>query len=174
MIRPKEKCDPDIYKLVSGQESTSHRVTNAFHRGFNKLTRNGATGDLVFKNKTLTWCRLDLPYPKAAGPGGIFRIIGYVLPVDETHCTVFFWRLRKIEGLARQSWRFLYRALLEERHWTVLEQDREMLSAMPDDARRREMLYQHDVGVSRVRLVLKQMARDQIEAEDRAAMQAAG
>ena len=121
-----------------------------------------------------TWCRLDLPYPAAAGPGGIFRIIGYVLPVDETHSTVFFWRLRKCDGVARDSWRFLYRALLEERHWNVLEQDREMLSAMPDDARKREMLYQHDVGVSRVRLVLKQMARDQLEAEDAAGARAAG
>lgn len=121
-----------------------------------------------------TYCRLDLPYPAAAGPGGIFRIIGYTLPVDEENCTVFFWRLRKCDGLERQSWRFLYRALLEERHWNVLEQDREMLSAMPDDARKREMLYQHDVGVSRVRLVLKQQARAQLEAEDRALSRAAG
>ena len=121
-----------------------------------------------------TYCRLDLPYPKAAGPGGVFRIIGYTLPVDAQHCVVFFWRLRKCDGLERASWRFLYRALLEERHWTVLEQDREMLSAMPDDARRREMLYQHDVGVSRTRLTLKQMARTQIEAEDAAASRAAG
>jgi phenylpropionate dioxygenase-like ring-hydroxylating dioxygenase large terminal subunit len=120
-----------------------------------------------------TYCRLDLPYPKAAGPGGMFRIIGYVLPVDENNCTVFFWRLRKCSGLERQSWRFLYRALLEERHWNVLEQDREMLSAMPDDARRREMLYQHDVGVSRIRLVLKQMARDQLMAEESSAMRSA-
>ncbi|MGE3712574.1 MAG: aromatic ring-hydroxylating dioxygenase subunit alpha, partial [Hyphomicrobiaceae bacterium] len=120
-----------------------------------------------------TYCRLDLPYPAAAGPGGMFRIIGYVLPVDEHNCTVFFWRLRKCSGLARDSWRFLYRALFEERHWNVLEQDREMLSAMPDDARKREMLYQHDVGVSRIRLVLKQMARDQLAAEDAAAMRSA-
>lgn len=121
-----------------------------------------------------TYCRLDLPYPAAAGPGGVFRIIGYVLPVDESNCTVFFWRLRKCDGLARASWRFLYRALLEERHWNVLEQDREMLSAMPDDARKREMLYQHDVGVSRIRLVLKQMARDQLMAEDAAQAKATG
>ena len=35
------------------------------------------------------------------------------------------------------------------------------------------MLYQHDVGVSRVRLVLKQMARDQLQAEDAAGMREA-
>ena len=43
--------------------------------------------------------------------------------------------------------------LLEPRHWNVLEQDREMLSAMPDDARMREMLYQHDVGVGALRQI---------------------
>lgn len=128
--------------------------------------------EMVFGSAT--YCRLDLPYPKAAGPGGVFRIIGYLLPIDEHKCQVFFWRLRKCSGLARESWRFLYRALLEERHWNVLEQDREMLTAMPDDARKREMLYQHDLGVSRIRLVLKQAARAQLEAEDAAVARAAG
>ena len=113
-----------------------------------------------------TYCRLDIPYPAAAGPGGPMRIIGYVTPVTERSCRVYFWRMRKVQGLAREAWRFMYRAALEPRHWQVLEQDREMLSAMPDDARRREMLYQHDVGVSRVRQSLKNSARAQLEAED--------
>ena len=55
----------------------------------------------------------------------------------------------------------------------LLEQLREMLENMPDDARKREMLYQHDVGVSRIRTMLKQAARTQLEAED-AHQQAAG
>ena len=113
-----------------------------------------------------TYCRLDIPYPKAAGPGGPMRIIGYVTPVTDTSCRVYFWRMRQVQGLEREAWRFMYRSVLEPRHWAVLEQDREMLSNMPDDARKREMLYQHDVGVSRVRVVLKQAARAQLEAED--------
>ena len=121
-----------------------------------------------------TYCRLDIPYPKAAGPGGPMRIIGYVTPVDDKTCRVYFWRMRQVQGLAREAWRFMYRAALEPRHWAVLEQDREMLSAMPDDARMREMLYQHDVGVSRVRVVMKQVARAQIEAEDALLHRAAG
>ena len=68
----------------------------------------------------------------------------------------------------------MYRALLEPRHWKVLEQDREMLSAMPDDARMREMLYQHDVGVGALRQTRTRMARTQIEAEDAAAQRSAG
>ncbi|MEM9049547.1 MAG: Rieske 2Fe-2S domain-containing protein [Pseudomonadota bacterium] len=111
------------------------------------------------------FCFLEIPYPQAAGPGGVFRIVGFVTPMDERSCKVFFWRMRQVTGLARSAWRFLYRAALEERHWNVLEQDRVMLEGMPDDARRREMLYQHDLGVSRIRRVLINEARRQIEFE---------
>lgn len=110
--------------------------------------------------------RLDIPYPPAAGPGGPFRIIGYVTPVDATTCLVFFWRLRRVSGLAREAWRFLYRTTLELHHWRVLEQDREILEALADDARDHELLYQHDIGVIRLRRILAQRARVEIEAED--------
>lgn len=123
---------------------------------------------------TATYCRLDIPYPKAAGPGGPMRIIGFVTPIDETSCYVYFWRTRKVTGLAREAWSFLYRSTLEPRHWNVLEQDREMLIAMPDDARKREMLYQHDIGLARVRQHLARTARAQVEAEDAARAKAAG
>jgi len=120
------------------------------------------------------YCRLDIPYPAAAGPGGPFRIIGFTTPVDEGHCLVFFWRLRKATGLSREVWRFLYRTTLEARHWHVLEQDREMLESMPHDARKREMLYQHDVGVARIRQALVNRAKAQLAAHDAANARSAG
>jgi phenylpropionate dioxygenase-like ring-hydroxylating dioxygenase large terminal subunit len=120
------------------------------------------------------YCRLDIPYPDAAGPGGPFRIIGFTTPVDEGNCLVFFWRMRKASGLAREVWRFLYRATLEARHWHVLEQDREMLVHMPPDARKREMLYQHDVGVARIRQALVNKAKAQLAAQDAATARSAG
>ena len=120
------------------------------------------------------FCRLDIPYPAAAGPGGPFRIIGFTTPVDEGNCLVFFWRLRRASGLAREAWRFMYRATLEARHWHVLEQDREMLTNMPADARKREMLYQHDVGVARIRQALMRKAKTQLDAQDAAAARSAG
>jgi phenylpropionate dioxygenase-like ring-hydroxylating dioxygenase large terminal subunit len=120
------------------------------------------------------YCRLDIPYPAAAGPGGPFRIIGFTTPVDEDNCLVFFWRMRRASGLAREVWRFLYRATLEARHWHVLEQDREMLVNMPPDARKREMLYQHDLGVARIRQSLVNKAKAQIAAQDAAATRSAG
>ena len=55
----------------------------------------------------------------------------------------------------------------------MLEQDRVMLSAMPDDARMREMLYQHDIGVGALRQTLTRCARSQVEAEDAAAARSA-
>jgi hypothetical protein len=45
---------------------------------------------------------------------------------------------------------------------------------MPPDARKREMLYQHDIGVARMRQILVKKARAQIEFEEAAAGRAAG
>jgi phenylpropionate dioxygenase-like ring-hydroxylating dioxygenase large terminal subunit len=118
------------------------------------------------------YCFLDIPYPAAAGPGGHMRILGYVTPTGPRSCRVFFWRMRKVEGLAREAWRFLFRTRLEERHWNVLEQDRVMLEGMRDDARTREMLYQHDIGVAHLRRALNRRAKEQIAAEDAAAVAA--
>ena len=47
-----------------------------------------------------------------------------------------------------------------------------MLEAMEDDARNREMLYQHDIGVAQIRRLLRQTAEAQLEAEDAANMAA--
>jgi phenylpropionate dioxygenase-like ring-hydroxylating dioxygenase large terminal subunit len=126
----------------------------------------------VVAEKAVNYCRVDIPYPTAGGPGGVMRILAFVTPIDEENCRIFFWRTRKVSGLAREVWRFMYRTRFEARHWFVLEQDREMLAAMPADARRREMLYQHDIGVSRLRKILVGRAKAQIEHEDRLYTQA--
>ena len=111
------------------------------------------------------FCFLDIPYPKAAGPGGNMRIVGFVLPINENSCKVFFWRMREVSGIQRDCWRFLYRTELESRHWTVLEQDREILEAMSDDVRGNEKLYQHDVGVNRIRQTLLKQAKSNVDFE---------
>jgi len=111
------------------------------------------------------FCFLDIPYPKAAGPGGNMRIVGFVLPINENSCKVFFWRMREVSGIQRDCWRFLYRTELESKHWTVLEQDREILEAMSDDVRGNEKLYQHDVGVNRIRQTLLKLAKSNVDFE---------
>jgi phenylpropionate dioxygenase-like ring-hydroxylating dioxygenase large terminal subunit len=108
-----------------------------------------------------SWVRLDIPYPPGAGPGGPFRILGTVCPIDEDSTQVFFWRLRRVSGWQRDLWRFMYRDRLEERHWAVLEQDHVILETSPADAREHEMLYQHDIGITRLRKIM----RDRVKRE---------
>jgi phenylpropionate dioxygenase-like ring-hydroxylating dioxygenase large terminal subunit len=119
-------------------------------------TEYGETGGL--------WMKLDIPYPAKDGPGGPFRVIGFATPIDERTSAIFFWRLRKVDGWQRDLWRFLYRERLEKRHYDVLEQDRVVLEGMADDARDHEILYQHDIGITRLRRRWKAIAREQIDA----------
>lgn len=117
-------------------------------------------------NTSFMHARVIIPYPASGGPGGHMLVVPSVTPIDELHSRIFFWRTRKVSGVERELWRFLFRSTFEARHWSVLEQDREMLSSMPDNARARELLYQHDGGVARMREILAREARRQIEAED--------
>lgn len=111
------------------------------------------------------WMRVSpLPYRKAAGPGGHFSIMGFVTPIDEDNCRVFFWRTRKVQGWQRDVWKFMYRHKLETLHWDVLEQDRVILEGMDRDARDHEFLYQHDTGLARVRRDLEKDAEKQLTA----------
>ena len=115
------------------------------------------------------YVRLEIPYPPSGGPGGNFGIVSFVTPIDETNSATFFWRVRKVTGWQRDVWRFLYRTVLEPRHWHVLEQDREILDGAVPGWEKFEMLYQHDAGVIRLRRHLAQQARGQL-----AALRAAG
>ncbi|HXP30712.1 MAG TPA: aromatic ring-hydroxylating dioxygenase subunit alpha [Stellaceae bacterium] len=132
---------------------------------FEKVAQRDVNFDWVeWGESGALWMRLAIPYSKNAGPGGNFYIVGFVTPVDERNCRVFFWRCRKAEGWQRDVWRFLYRTRLEGLHWDVLEQDRMVLESMAADARDHELLYQHDSGLSRVRRVLRHKAEAQIAA----------
>jgi hypothetical protein len=44
----------------------------------------------------------------------------------------------------------------------VLEQDRVMLESMEPDANQREHLYEHDVGLSRLRKLMQSLAQRQL------------
>jgi phenylpropionate dioxygenase-like ring-hydroxylating dioxygenase large terminal subunit len=113
------------------------------------------------------WMRLEIPYPKTGGPGGSFIIIGSFTPITLPggihHAAVFFWRCRRVAGWQRDAWRFLYRNRLEARHWTVLEQDRVMLESMELDANQRERLYEHDLGISRLRTQMQRLALKELQ-----------
>jgi phenylpropionate dioxygenase-like ring-hydroxylating dioxygenase large terminal subunit len=132
---------------------------------FEKTGQKGVNFDWTeWASTNIHWMRLAIPYPKTGGPGGSFSIVGAYVPIGPNMSGVFFWRCRKVEGWMRGTWRFLYRNRLEARHWHVLEQDRVMLEQMEPDANQRESLYAHDVGVVRLRRVLKQLAKEQLQA----------
>jgi hypothetical protein len=50
----------------------------------------------------------------------------------------------------------------------VLEQDRFVLENMAPNARSQEFLYQHDTGLARLRRILEQKAKAQLEALEKA------
>ena len=131
---------------------------------FEKTNQQGVNFDWVELGETGgLWMRLSIPYRKRYGPGGSFYIVGFATPVDDTHCQVYFWRCRQVQGWQRDSWRFLYRNRLEGLHWAVLEQDQIVLETMEPEASQREFLYDHDVGMARVRRMLEQRATAQAE-----------
>lgn len=156
----------DSFTLAYGDRQDLVRIDSA-EGGF-IVTRVAQVGENfdwthVVTDESASYIRLDIPYPPAGGPGGPFRILGYMTPVDANSTRIFFWRNRQVTGLARESWRFLFRAFFEARHWEVLEQDREILEDIPVEIRGREMLYQHDAGVVRLRRSLMERARRQVQ-----------
>jgi hypothetical protein len=140
-----------------------HRTTdNGFV--FEKEGQTGVNFDWVEYGSTgASWLRLSIPYRKQFGPGGEFWIVGYATPIDANNTRVFFWRCRKVSCWQRNVWRFLYRNHLEQLHWDVLEQDRIILENLAPNAREKEFLYQHDVGLARLRRLMKKEAEKQLK-----------
>jgi phenylpropionate dioxygenase-like ring-hydroxylating dioxygenase large terminal subunit len=108
------------------------------------------------------YVRLDIPYPASAGPGGNFGIISFGTPIDANNTACFFWRVRRVSGWQRDSWRFLYKTKIEARHWHVLEQDRTMLAGSKPGMEKYETLYSHDTGLIRLRRHLNQVVKKQL------------
>lgn len=136
---------------------------------FEKEGQKGVNFDWTeWADTGIHWMRLAIPYPKTGGPGGSFTIIGSYTPIKENEAAaVFHWRVRKLApGWQRDTWRFLYRNRLEARHWAVLEQDRVVLELMEPDANKREILYQHDMGIVRLRRHLRKLAQAQLEEQE--------
>src|SRR5439155_328581 len=50
------------------------------------------------------WFRLEIPYPKTAGPGGPFRILGWSVPIDADTSLSYFLRMRRVHGWQRRLW----------------------------------------------------------------------
>jgi phenylpropionate dioxygenase-like ring-hydroxylating dioxygenase large terminal subunit len=160
------------HSMAEGESTAAFRIRET-DAGFvfEKEGQRGVNFDWTeWADTGIHWMRLEIPYPKTGGPGGNFIIIGSYTPITENVAAVFHWRVRKVSGWQRDTWRFLYRNRLEARHWTVLEQDRVVLEQMEPDANQREILYQHDMGIVRLRRHLRGLAKAQLAtAEEKAA-----
>ena len=156
----------ESHSMSGGDTQARFRIRET-DRGFffEKTDQRGVNFDWVeFCRTGIDWVDLSIPYPPTAGPGGAFGIVGMGTPIDEKTSAVFFWRYRKVTDWERDTWRFLYRTKLEARHWHVLEQDRVMLEEMAPDADQAENLYQHDLGVVRLRRLYRGLAEEQADA----------
>ncbi len=113
------------------------------------------------------WIQTSIPYPKCVG-GNSFSIISHITPIDARRTYMWVYRWQKSQGWQRDLWRFLYKNRLEKRHLHVLDQDRVLIEAIPEGTRQREVLIQCDVGIARMRRMLRQEAQRQIDARGQA------
>jgi phenylpropionate dioxygenase-like ring-hydroxylating dioxygenase large terminal subunit len=153
----------DSHSMFGGDTAARFRIRET-DRGFffEKTDQRGVNFDWVeFVRGSMDYVDLEIPYAQNAGPGGVFGIVGMATPIDANNSAIFHWRTRRVEGWEREVWRFLYRTQLEAKHWAVLEQDRIVLEALAADADVDEHLYQHDLGVSRIRRMYRSDAQAQ-------------
>lgn len=153
----------ESHSMSGGDTSARFRIRET-DRGFffEKTDQRGVNFDWVeYVRGSMDYVDLEIPYADNAGPRGVFGIVGMSVPIDRNHTCVFHWRTRTVQGWERDVWRFLYKTRLESKHWDVLEQDREVLEALAQDADADEHLYQHDLGVSRIRRIYKADAKKQ-------------
>ncbi len=153
------------HSMSEGEISAEFQIRETEHGFFfeKKGQRNVNFDWTEWMDTGIHLMRLEIPYPKTGGPGGNFTIIGSYTPNTAEAAGVFHWRCRKLSGWQRDTWRFLYKNRLEQRHWQVLEQDRVAVENMEPDANKREHLYQHDMGIVRLRRHLRNLANQQIE-----------
>ncbi|MBO9520642.1 MAG: Rieske 2Fe-2S domain-containing protein [Nocardioidaceae bacterium] len=154
----------DSHSMYRGDTAARFRIRET-DRGFffEKTDQRGQNFDWVeyVEHSGLAYVDLEIPYGPEAGPGGPFGIVGMPTPVTADVTAVFHWRTRKVSGWERDVWRFLYRTGLEAKHWQVLEQDRGLLENVAPDADQGEHLYQHDLGVARIRRMYAAAAEEQ-------------
>lgn len=154
----------DSHSMYRGDTTARFRIRET-GRGFffEKTDQVGQNFDWVeyVEEDGLSYVDLEIPYGPEAGPGGPFGIVGIPTPITENLTAVFHWRTRQVTDWERDVWRFLYKTTLELKHWGVLEQDRMMLENFAVDADQGEHLYQHDLGVARMRRMYHAAAQEQ-------------
>ena len=130
-----------------------------------KVERSIYDGDNVeimeFIDNGSFWFRVGFFAPPGCGPGGNWRVFPLATPIDEQHCQMTVWRMRKVSGWEGDLFRFMFNTKLEQFNWSIVQEDKEMLEAMPAWPAK-ENLYQHDIGPARLRRHVRDEARKQL------------
>ena len=90
------------YTLSKGKKSARMAVRD-LPDGFvvERENQRGINFDWTeFHDDGSLWFRLEIPYPRSAGPGGPFRILGWSTPVDAETSLNYFLRMRHVSRLA--------------------------------------------------------------------------
>lgn len=155
----------DSYTLAHGAKSDIVEVANT-ETGFivrRKEDKESNVERMEFVAANSLYARVGVFIPPGGGPGGFLRIIATVVPIDENSCQFNAWRMRKLSGWQGAMFRFMFNSMYERLTWEVIEQDREILETLPSWPAP-ENLYQHDIGVSRMRRYFRKEAESQVRA----------
>lgn len=149
---------------LSGGSQTDQVAVQKTEQGFATVRVSQKRGNIdlleFVDNGSAYYTRVEVPLPPTAGPGDLMRIIFCVTPIDENHTQIHAWRLRQVSGWQRDLWHFLFKVRLRNFTNAVLAQDKMALAAMPPWPPV-ENLYQHDLGVARVRKYIRDAAESQ-------------
>jgi phenylpropionate dioxygenase-like ring-hydroxylating dioxygenase large terminal subunit len=106
------------------------------------------------------YMRAKIGFPPTGGPGGPLCIVFFTTPIDENNTRIFAYRFRQVSGWQADLYHFMYKTQFMAFMDSVLAQDKMALKAMPPWPPR-ENLYQHDVGLVRIRRIFQQQAESQ-------------
>jgi phenylpropionate dioxygenase-like ring-hydroxylating dioxygenase large terminal subunit len=112
------------------------------------------------------WFRIGYNAPPECGPGGNWRIFPLATPIDEHTCQITIWRMRNVAGWEADLFRFMFNTKLEHYNWEIVQEDKDILEGMPPWPMQ-EKLYQHDVGLARLRRHVRDVVRKQLESRER-------
>jgi phenylpropionate dioxygenase-like ring-hydroxylating dioxygenase large terminal subunit len=125
-----------------------------------KISEGDNVDIMEFIDNGSFWFRVGFHAPPGCGPGGNWRVFPLATPIDEHHCQMTVWRMRKVSGWEADLFRFMFNTKLEQFNWAIVQEDKEILEAMPSWPAR-ENLYQHDIGPARLRKHVRDEARKQ-------------
>ena len=106
------------------------------------------------------YMRARIGFPPTGGPGGPLCIVFYTTPIDENNTRIFAYRFRQVSGWQADLYHFMYKTRFRTFMDNVLAQDKMALKAMPPWPPK-ENLYQHDIGLVRIRRAFQQQAESQ-------------